>query len=85
MCVLNVERCSMIANIKFKSQYKITGLKAEHVSFYCGCKCLKIETEADDVDALVDLCVIHEEMQKKLDKGEIKPEDAVIPQARIQM
>ncbi len=74
----------MIANIKFKSPHKISGLKAENVSFYCGCKCLKIDTEDQDIDALIDLCPIHEEMQNKVNSGEIKPEDAVIPQVRIQ-
>lgn len=73
----------MIANIKFKSPNKISGLKAENISFYCGCKCLKVEPETEDIDALIDLCPIHEEMQKKLDAGEISPNQATIPQVRI--
>lgn len=73
----------MIASIKFKAAFKIPGLKAENVSFYCECKCLKIENTDSNLDALIDLCPIHEEMHRKLESGEITQEEAVIPQVKI--
>lgn len=73
----------MIATIKFKTQFKIQGLKAENVSFYCECKCLKIESIDSNMDALIDLCPIHEEMHRKLEAGEITQDEAVIPQVKI--
>lgn len=73
----------MIAEIKFKLEAKVSNLKAKNVKFYCECKCLKIDGESEEIDALIDLCPIHEEMYKKLEKGKISPEEAVIPQVRL--
>lgn len=74
----------MITQIKFQLESKIPGLKASQVKFYCECKALKIDEESADFDVLVALCPKHEEVQRKLDAGEIKPEDAKIPQVRIE-
>jgi len=73
----------MIAEIKFKLDAKIQELEAKNVKFYCECKCLKIDKTNADVDALIELCSIHEEMYKKLESGKIQPEEAIIPQVRL--
>ena len=74
----------MITQIKFQLEAKIPGLKASQIKFYCDCKALKVDETAEDFDVLVALCPKHEEVQRKLDAGTIKPEDAKIPQVRIE-
>ena len=74
----------MIVEVNFGLAGKIRGLTPEKIKAPCDCKVLKVGSESDNYDALIDLCPIHEQKYKNFEKTGIPEGTVLIPGLQVE-